>query len=224
MYYTDLAMWFIELATIIVGILFVRNQRIARLFLQYLIVDFLILNISFFFVGSNLALAKLDTFLNYANPSISLLELYVYYQYFNLILKNEKEKKFIKFLLNIFSVLLVSFLSFGLVYPLAHLKYISYTISVLEFIFMIMACIFYFLQLLVEESTYSLFHRPSFWIVAGIFIFSVISIPYYLLNTYLAQTKNNYRNVLIALFYNTPLIINFLFLSSAFLCKKRLTI
>lgn len=101
--------------------------------------------------------------------------------------------------------------------------YISNILGVLEFILILPFCILYFIQVLDKISELNLAERPSFWIVTGIFFFSAISIPYYLLENFFLKSKFEFRYILSATFYYLPFSINFIFLSKAFLCKKTLT-
>jgi hypothetical protein len=224
-YYTDLALWLFELIAIVTGILFVKNQKIGKVFLFYLIFDFTILNIATslrYFQGVPVNVS--NNFVTLTNPLIFLIELFAYYYFFLNTLKSSGMIKALKVLFPLYLIIIGLFLTGNLQFLSGQYGYVSYTVSALGFLFLLPPCINYFYMLLNTKSEISLFQRPSFWIVSGMFFYCIVSIPYYLLVSYLFITDYEYKQILSALLFNVPFLINFIFLTRAFLCKKTLSI
>ena len=223
-YFIELIMWVVELITIILGLIYVRNQTIGKLFLFYLIVDFIILNIGTYFQYFSKNLTFINSFINYSNTFISLIELYIYYCYFKLVLENNRTKILMNILTIIYVLIILAFTTNNFVFLKANSAYLSYAISAIGFAFLLYPSVSYFFELMNKYSTESLFKKPSFWIVSGIFFYSIISIPYYLLDNFLNTNKSIYRIMLSTIFFYLPFTLNFVFLTKAFLCRKPLQI
>jgi hypothetical protein len=104
------------------------------------------------------------------------------------------------------------------------LTYVAEAVGALEFIFLVPPCFVYFYELLKNEPVVNLYQRPSFWIVTGILFYSVISIPYLLIDRFVYNNQYEHRYLLDLAFFYIPISLNFIFLTRAFLCKKTLTI
>ena len=163
-------------------------------------------------------------FLYTTNTLVSYVELLVYFYFFRKILEGDKIKKILIGLTVLYSIIIIIFITTKFGFITTRYRYISYITGAIEFVFLLVPCVYYFLQLLKTNSNVRLSKRPSFWIVTGIFFFSLISIPYYLLNRYFTSTEFELRNLFIAVLYYIPFIANLIFLIKAFLCKKSLTI
>lgn len=222
-YYTIPAMCVIEFVTIIIGLKYSKKNRIRSFFVLYLFIDCCILLTGFYVqIDNSISEETHKAFFRNTNVIIALVEISVYYYYFNKLLLN-KHKRFLVALY--ISYLLCLFIYFSKIISLIASTPIhgSNIIGALEFFLMLPPCFLYFRQLLNTSSKLNLAERPSFWIVTGIFFYSLISIPYYLLMSYFIQLRYEYRSVLSSTFYYIPFSINFLFLLKAFLCKKPLT-
>jgi hypothetical protein len=224
-YYAEPVLWIVELIAILVGILTVSKQRIGIYFLLYIACDFL------FFIFDSYLLHFSDIRLKYANRLIhqsniiiSLTEMAVYSYFFKSILISQIQKRFIKIIFIAFCILSILFiLSESFVQLNFTYAFLAYSTSNVAFIFLTIYSFLYYKQMLNSESTLNLLSRPSFWIVTGILFYSFISIPYYILGTYLNKTQYQYMYLLDALLFFFPFTLNFLFLIKAFLCKRPLT-
>lgn len=224
-YYGDLIMAFFELIAIITGLILVRKDKTGIFFIAYLIFDFSILLIDYFILSSTfISKYRFNFFNNLSNTLISFVELLVYYHFFIKIIRNNMVIKVIKTLRVIFSIIIVSFMVTEFSFLTNRYSYVSLLIGAIEFLFLLFPCLIYFYELLKNAPTISLYRRPSFWIVTGICFYSGISIPYYLLNRFVFSNQYEYRYLMGLLFFNIPFILNFIFLTRAFLCKKTLTI
>ena len=217
-------MFVIEFVALITGLVYGRKSRIGQLFIFYILFDFLILTMDLYLTSlPNFKVKDRNQFSNYTNVLIALVELLVYYYFFFKTLAGRRIKTLMQIL--VFSYLLVVFIFFltGFSFLTSRYSYVSNLLGTLEFVFLLPPCIVFFYELTNRESAIRLFERPSFWIVTGIFLFSFISIPYYLIDNYFIVNHLKNRRIVAAALYYMPLTFNFAFLIKAFLCKKTLT-
>ena len=221
-YYGDMIMAFFELIAIITGLIFLRKDKPWLFFITYLILDFLI-----FLIDNYLKVFNRNNFSffnNLTNALISYIELLVYYYFFIKVIRNKAVVRTIKILRVIFSIIMVFFITTKFSFLTNRYSYVSLMIGATEFVFLLLPCLSYFFELLKNEPMINLYQRPSFWIVSGIFLYSGISIPYYLTNRFIFSNQYEYYKIMAFLFFDIPFILNFIFLTRAFLCKKILTI
>lgn len=224
-YYDVPFMFVCEASAIILGLIYQRKNRIGQFFICYTIIDISILifmEYIYFFTDVNKEQRK---FIEYNSNSISFLcELLAYYFFFQQVIRNSLIKKIIYVLRIIFiSLTIFHLLNLTLFHFQITGKNDTYYLGIIEFFFLIIPCLFYFTELFTKPSAKNLFQRPSFWITTGIFFYTFISIPYYLIIQYLDSTKYQFSTELIVLLFSLPFGISFLFLSKAFLCKTELT-
>ena len=213
-----------EIGTIIIGFIYVRKDKIGRAFLAYLCFDFTMLVIFFLLKMSPYnADEKSFFFTNITNGLISLVELNVYYYYFKNILQNKTVVKFLSPISLSYSLLYLLFILTRLNFINENLDYVSKLICAIEFVLIIIPCLYYYIDLLKSASNIPLFDRPSFWITTGILFYASISIPYYLISSILYFNKVSYFNILYITLFILPFSINFIFLARAFLCKRNIT-
>jgi hypothetical protein len=224
-YYSELFMFICELTAIIIGLIYKRKDRIARFFIFYIILDITILVFDQYIIYlSGLDRKKAGLFVNVLNTFIFLIELLVYFFFFQKILQHPLIKKIIPILRLIFIGLTSFYLLYVTIYHTLKVgSFDTYTLGVIEFFFLIVPCIFYFLELFSKPPEKKLLNRPSFWIATGIFFYSFISIPYFFIVNYLFKSKYHYIFELDALLFCLPFGISFLFLSKAFTLKTDLT-
>jgi len=220
-YYTVPLMYLTELITIILGFLYAKKTFIGRLFLSYLLFDFILLNIAEFL---EIKSTPKITFTTVTNSLVSLFELVAYYYFFARTLNNMSALKGIKFGFVVYGTLNIVYILTRWASDKTSQNYFLTSIPTFEFLLLIFPCIVYFRQLFIEDSTIDLFDRPSFWITTGVFFFSILSIPYYLTFQLLRLSVHSDRYIFGAFLFFLPFTINFVFLSKAFLCKKPLTI
>lgn len=224
-YYTPILMFIVEITALVISIIYGRKSKIGRAFIFYIAFDFCFLMGHFLIVSSSdISRISANRYYNYSNILIALTELLVYFYFFNTILPYNKIKKIIKILAVFFVIIIISYITTEFSFLTNRLSYITYLIGAIEFIFLLPPSLFYFYKILTVNSEIALLKRPTFWIVTGIFFYSLISIPYYLINRYVAFSHIQLWFVLQASLYNIPFAFNFAFLIKAFLCKKPLTI
>lgn len=198
-----------------------KKTTLSKAFLTYILVDFCILCIDIYF---HFIEYKYSTrFYAATNTLISVIELNVYYYYFNQILNLGKAKNSIFLISATYSSVAITYI-IGQHFDLfTRFSYTAKLLGSIEFILIIPFCYLYYYNLLNIKSNLSIFERPSFWITTGIFTLTSVSIPFYLISSYFSATNNDNIKLFIDLFFKLPLIINFLFISKAFLCNKPLT-
>lgn len=160
---------------------------------------------------------------NTLNTLVVIIELFVYTMFFRLLIKPSTFKVILKIPFLIFLTLEIIFLITNFSFLTNRYRYIYSLLSVFEFLILIPPCLIYYYDLFNSDSEIKLFKRPSFWIITGIFFFSVISIPFYLLNPLLWDLKSKTRAILGILLFQLPIILNLTFLIKGLLCKRQLT-
>lgn len=100
----------------------------------------------------------------------------------------------------------------------------SFRINVLEFVFLFLACLLFFYELLNDNShdKSRLAEHPSFWISSGVFFYSIVSLPYFLIADELFYYNKNVYTILVAVHYVSTSML-FLCLAKAFSCERSLT-
>lgn len=218
-------MWLLEFLAIVIGIIYVRKQKIGLFFLFYLGFDFLVLNVDIFLISFLERTDKLTSeFVVISNSLISAVELFIYNYFFYKVIQNKRIRfvlKFTSFSFTLFLLLTLLNVHFG---QLWNKGYSTQILSSIGFIFLLIPCTVYYFEIMNKKSGVNLFDRPSFWITSGIFFYAVISIPYYLVDMYFLRNRYEYSTALSIALFIIPFSINFLFLIKAFLCRKSLMI
>jgi hypothetical protein len=211
-----------ELVAIYIGLVTVHKQKFGRLFIFYIIYDFLTYILDAY-VHIYYSAKTFNKFVAITNSLVGVIELFVYYFFFSAIYQSKKLKVAIS--ISFFVYLCISILYFTTRFRFLGINsfFAANILGALEFVFIIPICAIYYIKLFKNISKIPLHTRPSFWIVSGIFFYSVISIPYYLLSHMILKNKFEIRWILTTLLFFLPFVINFLFLTKAFLCKKPLT-
>ena len=223
-YYVQVLLFVVEFFALVFAFLYSRKTKIGRFFIFYIAFDFAILIGSVYLVtNSTKTEAFANTVFNYTNTLIALVELLVYYYFFSKTLSPRWINSLMKILALLYILLIIVFTITKFSFLSPRFSYISYLLGAMEFVFLLPPCMVFFYELLNSKSELPLFKRPSFWITTGIFFFSIISIPYYLVLKYISSNKKELTDILAAVFYYLPFTINFVFLCKAFLCKKTLT-
>jgi len=218
-------MFVAETIALIMAIIYLRKTKVGRGFIYYIGFDYLVLLLGMAqLLYKDLDLTFQHLFVRITNPLIATIELLTYYFFFSKLLLSKKVKELMKILSIIFVLIVVAYNITRAPFLKGVDKYIADAIGSLEFIFLLPPAVQYYFQLLNTTSEINLFDRPSFWIVTGIFLYSLISIPYYLLQTYLVSNFTQFSFALEAAFYFMPFTLNFIFLIRGILCKKPLTI
>jgi hypothetical protein len=225
LYYTPLLMFVSEFIALLLAIIFIKREKIGRAFIFYIGFDFLVLTIGMLIiVHKEFNPNFLAHFVSITNVLIAMIELLAYYYFFKQVLLSKNVKSLMNLLAVLFAIGVIIYVGIRVPNFQHRDKYMSDVIGAVEFIFLLPPAVQYYFQLLNTTSSINLFDRPSFWIVTGIFLYALVSIPYYLLQYYLRSNFKQFANPLHAAFYFIPFTLNFIFFIRAVLCKKPLTI
>jgi hypothetical protein len=224
-FFTQPILGLAELFAIFIGIKYFRNDKLGRLFIYYICFDFIINIADWLLVGNTFISKKTNNnFVRITNTLITILELNIYYFFYKKILQREKINTWLNVLALFYAVVGAINIVAGYSFFSVSRNYASYLVFTTELILLLPPIILYFYNLINTHSEIKLFSRPSFWISVGIFFQSIISIPCYLILSYLLRQKVVFMPFIEASLYYIPLTINILFITKAFLCKKALTI
>lgn len=221
-YYGFPFMMLCEMTAIITCILFARKDKTTLFFLFYLIVDFSVL-ILYCYAILSAHVSNVRNLIFMSNTIISLVELLTYYHFFLNLIRDRMVVKIMKLLRTLFVSTIIIFAIPESSVLISHNDYSSSILTVIEFLLLLVPCFVYFYELFKIDPIINLSKRPSFWIVTGIFFYTLISIPYYLLIRFVSNNVYEYRHILDLVLYYAPFSISFIFLTKAFLCKKTLT-
>jgi len=221
-YYGFLFMAFCVMTAISTCLLFFRKNTISLFFLIYFILDFAML-VFYCYTISSEPNSNLKTLTFISNTIISLVEFLVYYYFFLKIIHNKAVIKLMKLFRVAFVSIIIIFTITSFNLQINQNYYSSNILTVMEFMLLLPPCFVYFYQLFKSDPIIILTQRPSFWIVTGIFFYTLISIPYYLLSRFVYNNEYEYRHVLDLVFFYAPISANFIFLTKGFLCKRTLT-
>jgi len=213
-----------EIIALVICTVYSIRTNIGKVFFLYISFDFLISIFDYYLMYfSDIPKYQTFAFIYISNALISAVEICVYYYFFFHVLRSVSVKRAMKFLL-----IAYGFIFAGLMMLKDHkadsYRHISGIIGATEFLFVLFPCLIYYFELFSIKTSEDLLKRPAFWIVTGIFFYSVVSIPYYLIYNFLQTNKYHSVTQLSMYMFYIPFSINFLFLSKAFLCKKLLTI
>lgn len=224
-YYGEPIVMLFQIVAILYTIKKSKHESIAYLFFAYTLTDllFFIINTVLIYNGQ----FKSATFWNYVdfqNTFIAIAEATIYYKYFKTLYYNKNSHRWLGvifiLILATLSILILTRFSF-----INNRKYlIGYSIESIQLLFLTVLATTYYYQLFKVYKKQALVERPSFWIMTGVFIYSIISIPYYLIHPFLLSVKFPDYEKLTFLFFYMPMIINFLFISKAMNCKHSITI
>lgn len=213
-----------ELAAIVTGLRYVRRDKTSAYFLAYLILDFTLLWRYVCLTLSPLNSPKSSILLPLFNTLSSWIELLAYYYFFIQVIQYSAPIKVMKLIRIFFIAVVLIFIPTRFTFLSSNCFYVSDFLTVLEFLCILPPCLVYFYELFQKVSLHQLEHRPSFWILTGVFFYVVISVPYYLVDHYISINHYERRSLLYLAFFFIPYSISFIFLTKAFLCKTTLTI
>jgi hypothetical protein len=210
---------------ILTGLIFHRKTKLGWLFLLYLLLDLIILFLDGY-VGYFLDWPRKNVavFRSITNALIIFVELNVYLYFFSQVIKSQKIKKSLSLLKAAFLIVIVLFgINCFHILRFIPINKFGHYIGALEFLILLLPSFVFYSELLSSNLKEDILKRPSFWITTGIFLLSILSIPFYLIDYYLTVNNLPYLDNFAGILFYTPLSFNYLLLSKAFVCKKVLT-
>jgi len=223
-YYLELIMFLTELTALVIGCIYVRKNRVGQFFIFYIAFDLGIWITGFYLdINQDLSKKSISNFVDYTNTLVAFAELLIYYYFFSKVLSGIRIRNLIKLLTVFYSLLVIIYITTKFSFFTSRIGYLSNLMGVIEFLFLLPPCFVFFYQLITNRSRLKLFERPSFWIITGIFLYSLLSIPFYLVDRYIFINNLDIKKIIGSVFFYVPFTLNFAFLSKAFLCKRTLT-
>ena len=201
-----------------------RKDWVSINFSFYFLTNLLVLIISWTLV-TTISIPSSTKGLVYTNLNtvISIVELFTYVSFFRHFTNKIIYRYFLLTPFLVFLAFQMLFLLTRLSFITTRYRYVFSILNVFEFLMLITWALIYFYKLFNTKSSLELFKRPSFWIVTGIFTFSVISTPFYLLNPLLFDLKAETRATLGIFLFQLPIILNSSLLIKGLLCREKLT-
>jgi hypothetical protein len=210
---------------LIIGFLYHYKEKERIFFLFYFLIGlilFVVANpIDFFRVLTG---KKLVIFSEIANTVFELTEFVAFYYFFKKCFQNKRYQEMSKVFLVSLCIIIGAFFT-GLIFPgytIDNIRKHSLFINVIEFFFLSIMCLGYFLELFISIPRVNLLQRPSFLIITSTFFYSVLLIPFFVIAHNLLQIEKAFYSILFSCHYILLTILLFS-VSKAFLCKTPIT-
>jgi hypothetical protein len=220
-YFTKLTLFIVETTTITYGILHYKKLKELRIFFWYLCLDLTLFITSLFLDTLKLFEVEDIHLLNgLINTGVSIMEIIVYFTYFSVRLKNQKQNN----LKQVLFIFLIIFLSLILIETNTTGKsFLSklHSLSTIMFLSILPLGIINIRKMLSDTRIEKLHFDPNFWITIGILYYSAVSIPFYYFRG-LFSIEHEIKVMLDSILFYTPFTLNIICILIAFICKKRL--
>lgn len=226
-FYIEPLWFFCMLIALFIGLKFYRKEKNRSYFIIYIISGLIIFPSALIISKSNnISVFESVSVIEMGNTIFSIIEIAVFYNYFNKLLKNKSVLLVMKFcLLTVIILSIVFFLKLGNSELLkSEINTFSFLINSAEFFFLLLPCLVYFYESLNLKiiSIKPLREIPSFLISTGLFFYILVSLPLLLIGNNLRSYNLTLFNIMFGLHY-LSLSVLFIFLSKAFSCKAPLT-
>lgn len=150
--------------------------------------------------------------------SITIIELVVFTVLIRIFILNEKMKIVLRYLpIIFFTFLIATFIikaNFNFSQP-----FIQQVFTIQAF-FLIIPCIFYYIDLFNREPSLELLNEPSFWIVTGLSFFMVCTLPFSIFGEYIMRSNYKLYLELFSIF-NIFYCLLFVMIIRSYLCKPQ---
>jgi hypothetical protein len=224
-FYTDAFALACQLVAIITGLIVLKKKKMAYLFLLYSISAFLLFLSSYYKVAYlHLSKRHNTILLESSNIIFTLIEYIIFYLYFSKILTSKKIKLAMKIFLALLTACSVFFFlkESDIAFSSSSISIYSGMITSLELLFLAILCLAYYYGLFQKKPVENLLQSPSFWIVTGLFFYSLLVTPFFIISEYFYDNQKNIFHALFAAHFISFGIL-FLTITKAFLCRKPLT-
>ncbi len=222
LYYTNLFTLGCQVIAMITTLSFIKKESKAPVFFIYSCAAFSLFSVS----DILLTLQEGGSFFPREATSIifSFIEYFVFYRFFQTILVSSNIKKAMNFFLVLFTSTMIIFLLSGIINTLSNsiiTVFADFLISS-ELFFLTGLCLFYYFESIHKKPTSELKSSPSFWIVTGLFFYSIIIAPFFMITDEIMKSNKKFYFIAYAVHY-TSFGFLFLAITKAFLMRKPLT-
>lgn len=223
-YYIDILELLSISIAIIVAIRSKRKEIVSYLFIGYSICSLLLLLQSYFSILANVTSTTRVKIMEGSNIFFGLVEYLVFYFFFKSVLSSN----LIKHLMSAFFLILITatlaFFYIDIFNPPSKFTIIQIAdlIITFELLFLAFLCIVYYYELFTKKPILNLFQKPSFWIVTGLFFYTIIIVPFFAITNIVVTTNEEIFFTFFTVHYLTICTL-FIAISKAFLCKRTLT-
>lgn len=214
-----------QLAAIVTILLLSKKEKLTYWFLLYCSVAF-VLFVTFRFAIFFITPGRFDpTFLESSNILFAFVEYAAFYQFFKKLFEQRMVLLFMKLFYVVFTIVVLHFfykLIFTKMSDSVILEYSDFIIS-LELLVLGAFCLVYYFRLLRQKPKNRLSQSPAFWIITGLFFYSFVITPFFMIITpEFMDSRQKIYNLLFTLHY---ISFSFLFIAiiKAFFLKKPLT-
>ena len=226
-YYMETLWFFCMIVALFIGLKNYRKGKIHLYFIIYILSGLIIFPTILFILATNYMKSWENTIIiESCNTVFSIIEIAVFYNYFNKLLKTKSVLVVMKFCLLTFAILSITFfLKLGNPQLLiSDISSFSYLLNTAEFFFLLLPCLVFFYESINIKTiiTKSLKETPSFLISSGLFFYIIVSLPLLLIGNTLKSYSQNLFHLMFGLHFLSLSILS-LSLSKAFSCKTPLT-
>jgi len=222
-FYTNLFSLSCQATAIITTLYFLKKEPKAVYFFIYSCSALcLFLTSEFFLVPTG---AQHYTFLTEgANMIFALIEYIVFYNFFQTVLATSGIKKFMRFFYTFLMVSILLILLSRLINPLSciPIRKLSDFIISSELLALTSLCLVYYFESFYKKTTSDLKSSPSFWIVTGLFFYSIIIAPFFMITDEIIESNKKFYFIAYSVHY-TSFGVLFLAITKAFFMRKPVT-
>ncbi len=225
MFYTPFLFMASVLIALVVSFRFRKKGTLYLIFPYYIFSSLLLLISNHLFTNyGNTNLTQSAMITESLNIIHCINEVFVFTFFFNKVLKSNSSKLFIRI-----GSFLLTILIFDLIPQILNTKCTAFEINestdkviTYQLIFFSLSCLMYYYQLFSSTENINLIESPSFWIITGLFFYSLSVIPFFFFSAKLSSNYSSFYNILFSLHYILCSSL-FLCITKAFLCKRNLT-
>ena len=214
-YYTSLGVIVLGLIGINIGVK-QRKKVLLLKFSHYLFLSVIqsLFNCLLFFKWNRSQLLIIYEVNNYIILVFIICEVLIFGSLFLHVLKNKILKKCINIFQFLFPILIVSLI---ILVPISHKLFTAVYLA--EAIFLIVPCSWYFIEMIREPVSLSPSSNSSFWVITGISFLLIVTLPYILIQDYIAEVNTRLFDKLQTLIYFAYCLF-FAFIIKAYICES----
>jgi hypothetical protein len=218
MYYTPL---FLLAAAIIALALELKVKK--RINFQNIVLRIYIIVFIFVWIITELSPGLINSenrklFLVDTNVAFALFELFCFFAYFNFQYPSRTFKWLCYSFILLFQVILLQYLLHRS--QIDKLERYADTLISFELFAITICCFRHFYLLLVRSQNKALVTIPSFWVTTGLFFYALVSVPFFLISTYVSEINMHVYRILFSLHYFLMTIF-FIGIAKAALCRPK---